>query len=236
MSDADRPDPENSIPLDDPSKAASDGSDKADVQVDEGDIFQSVPLTDEQLASVEQGATPADGYRPELPDHGVYLRWPANDNYWLHPEDVDQGLQWIPSRRVFRRERWDGEFYWLTYGKVTLRVRPSLWTVVRDVDLQVDEQVELLSRHGENDAGIYYIAEILYNPRFGMVEYFLRRDQLGIPQAFRREDLSPLHIDHQLRQGFYEHTEQTCDIPEDMELLDVGDLLDDGDEKLDTPP
>ncbi len=170
-------------------------------------------------------AKPAtDGYRPELPDWGVYLRWPTDDEGWIHPEDVELVRGLIPSRRVFCRTAWDGEYYQLHYGDVSFRVRPSMWIRVPDVDLEVGQQVELLSRNQHNDPGIFRIAGIYFVPATGEVEYALQNDELTLKRRFHRIDVAPLKIKHQLRQGYYEHPPATSNIPEDVELLDVGRL------------
>ncbi len=165
-------------------------------------------------------------YRPDLPDWGVYLRPPQAGTDWMHPEDVQTVQRFIPSPRVWRRSRWDGEYYWLHYGSLTVRVRPTLWQTVPDIDLNVGDQVELLSRCGVNDAGIYRVAEILYSTQRNEVEYYLQRERMPLGQAFHRDDLQPLVEQHQLRVDFYEHEPPKANLPDDLDLLDVGDLLD----------
>lgn len=166
----------------------------------------------------------AAGYRPALPDWGVYLRWPSDGDAWIHPEDVDLVRRLIPSRRVFRRSAWDGEFYQLHYGELTFRARPSMWVRVPDTDLEVGQQVELLSRHQENDPGIFRIAGIFFVPATSEVEYALLNDELTLKRRFSRADVKPLQVKHILRVGYYEHPPVTSDIPDDVELLDVGRL------------
>ncbi len=46
--------------------------------------------------------------RPELPDYGVFLRWPAAGTAWIHAEDRALVARWIPGNHVFRRESYDG--------------------------------------------------------------------------------------------------------------------------------
>lgn len=165
-----------------------------------------------------------DSYRPELPDWGVYLRWPNDGEAWIHPEDVGLVRRLIPSRRVFCRTAWDGEFYHLHYGELNFRVRPSMWVRVPDIDLEVGQQVELLSRHRQNDPGIFRIAGIFFVPTTGEVEYALQNDELTLNRRFCRIDLKPLRVTHELRPGNYEHPPVTSNIPDDVELLDVGRL------------
>ena len=166
----------------------------------------------------------SDSYRPALPDWGVYMRWPSDDEEWIHPQDLDVVRQLVPSRRVFRRAAWDGEFYLLHYGDLSFRVRPSMWVRVPDIDLEVGQQVELLSRHQKNDPGIYRIAGIFFVPTTGEVEYALQNDELTLKRKFCRTDLQPLRVKHQLREGYYEHPPVKSNIPDDVELLDVGRL------------
>lgn len=165
-------------------------------------------------------------YRPDLPDWGMFPRPPEAGLDWVHPDDVELAQKWIPSARIFRRSKWDGEYYWLHYGPHVLRLRPSLWTPTPPVDLEVDQQVELLARQGANDAGIFRISEILFNEGQHQIEFYLKRDELILSRAFEREDLQPLHEHHELRTGFYEHETPKLAAPDDLDTLDVGNLLD----------
>ena len=176
-----------------------------------------------------QSRTEADApavvsYRPELPDWGAYLRWPSNGDEWIHPQDIELVRRLIPSRRVFRRSQWDGEFYQLHYGETSFRVRPSMWVRVPDIDLEVEQQVELLSCQQQNDPGIYHIADIYFVPASGEIEYALQSDELRLKRKFRRDNLKPLYVKYQLRVGYYDHPPATASMPDDVELLDVGKL------------
>ncbi len=166
-------------------------------------------------------------YRPELPDWGVYLRWPLDGETWISAEDIAVARQLIPSRRVFKRFHWDGEYYHLSYGDHLVRVRPSLWTRVDQLDLAVGQQVELLHRHGENDPGVFRVHEILLSTCHERFEFYLLRDELVIEKAFTRDDLRPIHVSHNLRAGFYEHELPKSSKDGNSERLDVGDLLGD---------
>lgn len=180
---------------------------------------------DQPPATARGGGEVGDGYRPELPDWGVYLRWPQEGQQWIHEDDLEQALQMVPSDRVFCRYRWDGSFYWLKYGPAKIRVRPTLWLTVGNVDLSIGQQVEVLFRFGDNDPGIFELAEIRYLPRHGQVIYQVRRGDLLLAHEFSRSDLRPLHQPHVLRSGFYQHLPQKSVDPEDANRLDVGDLL-----------
>ncbi len=165
-----------------------------------------------------------DSYRPDLPDWGAYLRWPIDGDDWIHPQEVELVRRLIPSRRVFRRSQWDGEYYHLHYGETSFRVRPSMWVRVPDIDLDVGQQVELLSCHQQNDPGIYRIADIYFVPASGQFEYALQGEELRLEHNFSRDELRPLHVKYQLRAGYYDHPPATASIPDDVELLDVGKL------------
>jgi hypothetical protein len=97
---------------------------------------------------------------------------------------------------------------------------------VPSIDLEVGQQVELLHQLGRNDAGIYRVAEILYSPEQASIEYILTGDSLRIQRKFTRDDLRPLRVRYSLRSGFYRHEIPKAQIPTDVTLLDVGDLLD----------
>ena len=175
-------------------------------------------------------------YRPRLPDWGVYLRPPECGEEWIHPEDRPVAQALIPSRRILKRRKWDGEHYHLHYGGHRLRVRPTLWLQVPPVDLEVNQMVELLARLGANDAGIYRIADILYVPEAATIEFHLRRDELVIERTFSRDDLRPLEVHYELRSGYYAHPVPASKPPADIELLDVGDLLGEPEPQSDAKP
>ncbi len=163
-------------------------------------------------------------YRPDLPDWGVYLRWPVAGEAWIHSDDREIAAQLLPSPRVLRRVHWDGQYYHLRYGTLQLRVQPSMWLSVPAVDLEVGQQVELLSRANHNDPGIYRIADILYSVQSQSIDYYLYGDSLKLEKRFSRADLCPLQVKHYLRVGYYQHRPPTADIPDDVELLNVGEL------------
>lgn len=164
-------------------------------------------------------------YRPDLPDWGVYFRWPDNGDEWICDADLKHAERLLPSLRVFKRDEWDGEFYHLRYGEITIRVRPSMWTSVPSVDIGVGQQVELLERHGENDPGIFRIHDIWYSLTKQECEFTLGRNDMPLAKRFSRKDLRPIFVQHHLRSGFYEHAQPKSNLPNDLERLDVGDLL-----------
>jgi hypothetical protein len=167
-----------------------------------------------------------ENLRPNLPDWGVYLRWPENGQAWIHPDDISIVVEMIPSHRVYQRMAWDGAYYTLKYGSITFRVKPSMWLRVPAIDLQVGEQIELLSNFSENDAGIFHIRDILFNPVSGEIEYRLQHSNMPIPRSFSRDDLKPIHVDHQLRRSDFSHPPQSSIAFKNVNNLDVGNLSD----------
>ncbi len=163
-------------------------------------------------------------YRPELPDWGAYLTWPITGDDWIHPDDRELANRLLPSPRVFRRHNWDGEYYHLNYGQLQLRVQPSMWVSVPAVDLSVGQQVEVMYRDGLNDPGIFHISDIFYVPMRNEVEFCVHGVSLKSNRRYLRDDLRPLHIQHHLRIGHYLHETPKANIPDDVEMLNVGDL------------
>jgi hypothetical protein len=163
---------------------------------------------------------------PELPDWGVYLRWPTDGQSWICSADLSMALQLIPSRRIFRRTRWDRTYYQLEYGKHTIRVRPSMWLKVAPIDLTVGQKVELRSHFGLNDAGIYTIADILLARGSNEVEYHLNSCSMRLPKSFRRSDLKPLHVTYVFRPSDFANSTPKSTTPSSVDLLQVGQLTD----------
>ncbi len=139
--------------------------------------------------------------RPELPDFGVYQHWPEPGEGWIHPDDRSLVVSWIPGPKVFKRTAWDGEYYTLEYGATKFRVKPSLWLKVQPVDLEIGQQVEVLSRFGKNDPGIYRIVDILLSGTTRQIEFWVQHLDLTLPHPFSRDDLQPVHVTHHLRQS-----------------------------------
>lgn len=163
-------------------------------------------------------------YRPELPDFGVYPKWPMPGEEWIHPEDRQAAGKLAPSQRVFRRHKWDGEYYWLEYGEQSYRVKPSMWLPVPAVDLRVGEQVEVLQSKGDHDPGIFHVADIFFNLQLREVEFFLRRGEMRLASPFQRQALRPLHVKHRLRERTFEFKPPRDLTPESVELLNVGEV------------
>lgn len=163
-------------------------------------------------------------YRPDLPDFGVYARWPAPGISWIHPHDVSTAVRLIPSQRVFERVRFDDSYYHLRYGSLRLRVRPSMWTRVPQLDARVGDQVELLSDFGRFDPGIATITDVFANYSHGGFEFVVRRGNMKLPHRLERDHFRVLTKRYCLRSGHFDHQPARFCPPADIELLDVGNL------------
>ncbi len=136
---------------------------------------------------------------PTMPDCGAYLVWPCEGIQWIHPEDVEQVEKWIPSSRVFRRHSFDGVYYHLQYGLVSVRVKPTMWRRVDDEGFSVGERVEVLSHFQENDPCLGTIKEMRLDKPSGRIVYTIASRELPLPRPFFAADLASLERKPQLR-------------------------------------
>ncbi|MEM8734937.1 MAG: hypothetical protein AAGG44_11975, partial [Planctomycetota bacterium] len=151
----------------------------------------------QQTASQDE----AISYRPDMPDWGAFLRWPEDGEQWVCDDDIATVRELVPSRRVWKRVDWKDGFYHLSYGETDVRVRPTMWTAAPATDLEVGQQVEVLSKQGENDPGIFRIRDILITKCLTACEYVLQRDGMPLEHRFQRSDLRPTYVKYDLRSG-----------------------------------
>lgn len=151
-----------------------------------------------------------DGMRPDLPDCGAYLRWPEEGVEWIREADRILAQELLPSRRVWKRTDWDGEFYRLEYGATVIYVRPSLWTRVPMEKAEIGNQVEVLSRHGLHEPKIGTIVGKWYLPDRGAIQYqVLHRDHVD-PFEYSLDDFQVLSAHPQLREPTTQHPIPKC--------------------------
>lgn len=134
-----------------------------------------------------------------FPKFGCYPHWPESGTDWIHPDDVDQANELLPSYRVLRRDRFDGEFYHHTYGAFRLRFRPAMWLEIRGEDIVVGDQIELQSRDGENEPAIGRIVEIFFQPKTQSITYHVQTRDYVLPKPFSLDDFVCLTSHPQLR-------------------------------------
>lgn len=129
---------------------------------------------------------------PVLPDYGCILRWPSEDAEFIHPEDQEVALRCFPSERVFRREKFDGEYYHYCYGQVTFRLRPVMWYKVRDDGIDVGDQVETIGIGLERDRFVAQVWGVYYIRRKGRIVYRLKRGDQEVPRLYTADELRVL--------------------------------------------
>ena len=122
---------------------------------------------------------------------GVYPWWPAEDDSWIHPDDVELCYRLIPSPRVFRREFLDQQYNRLTYGELILRVRPTMWLEVPTDGYLVGDRVEIRSEMGRRRPAIARIEDIFFCRRQQRLEYYLSVQSNRISEPFELTQFQP---------------------------------------------
>ena len=122
---------------------------------------------------------------------GIFPWWPEDGIDWIHPDDVATARQLVPSTRVLRRERRSGRFAHLFYGETRVRVRPTLWHLVRSEGLEVGDWIEIRSHMGRNLPGLGVIREVRYDRHTSQLYYRIARHGMLLPKHFAAEDLRP---------------------------------------------
>ena len=143
---------------------------------------------------------------PDMPDCGVYLVWPQDGTDWIHPDDVAQVSDWIPSNRVWRRSKFEEGFYRLHYGDHSIRVKPTMWHRVEDQGYSVGDRVEILGRFLENEPCVGRIVEMRFDKRSGRIHYHIATRDLILPRPFLAEDLRALDQKVNLRTSDFDTT------------------------------
>jgi hypothetical protein len=162
---------------------------------------------------------------PVLPDYGCIFRWPVDGVDFIHPEDQEVALRCFPSERVFRREKFDGEYYHYRYGDVTFRLRPVMWLKVREEGIDVGDQVETIGVGLERDRFVAQVWGMYYLRRKGRMVYRLRRGEQEAPRLYTSDELKSLTDKSKIeaREGIYPspqwkgETDQRLAFPDEKE-------------------
>jgi hypothetical protein len=125
-------------------------------------------------------------------EYGVYLWWPGDGQAAFHPDDRKLATKLIPSRRVFLREDYQDGYTVLVYGSHRLRIRPSLFLPVEAEGLDIGDQVQVLSRCGQNRPFIGYVVHRLWHIRAKRIEYLVRREDRTVRRLYLAEDLEAI--------------------------------------------
>lgn len=153
----------------------------------------SATLTDAELQQFRLSPSPLK----TLPQYGVFQWWPADPNLWAHPNDTETIRQFVPGRRVFRRdvseEYSDRElgFVVYQYGEVRFRAKPILWRQIEPGFFRRGDFVEVKSRSGKTRPRIARILEILWDRHTRSIEYILVSRNMRIGRTYYGEELRP---------------------------------------------
>ena len=153
----------------------------------------SASLTQVELKKYRPISTPLK----MLPQYGVFLWWPADPNLWAHPNDSETIRQFVPGRRIFRREASkeysDRElgFVVYQYGDVQFRAKPILWREIEPGTFRPGDFVEVKSRSGKTRPQIARISEILWDPHARRIEYILSSRNMRIRRKYDAKELRP---------------------------------------------
>jgi hypothetical protein len=126
------------------------------------------------------------------PIYGCFTRWPVDGTSWLHPDDVHVMLTLIPSDRIFCRRWLGGEYSQLTYGRFTIRARPTLWQVVRPGQYQVGDLVQIRSQMMQQEPGLAFVREVFWNRHTAAAWYELEQREMILPHRFHESQLRPV--------------------------------------------
>ncbi len=129
---------------------------------------------------------------PVLPDYGCIFRWPQDGVEFIHPDDREVALRCFPSERVFRREKFDGEYYHYCYGEVNFRLKPVMWLKVKEEGFDVGDQVETVGVGLERDRFVAQIWGVYYLRRKGRLVYRLRRGDQEVPHLYTSDEIKQL--------------------------------------------
>ncbi len=123
------------------------------------------------------------------PTYGVFLWWPAEGDDWIHPDDLELARQLIPGPRVFRRVDAEDGYATITYGDLSLRIRPSMWLEVKPEGYEIGDLVEIKSSGGQQDPMVAHIHDIFWDNQQRRIEYVLQQDGRNLEKTLTSEDL-----------------------------------------------
>ncbi|HEY1597962.1 MAG TPA: hypothetical protein VGG64_00060 [Pirellulales bacterium] len=126
------------------------------------------------------------------PPYRVYPWWPEDGNAWIHPDDVRLARRLIPSNRVFRRVGREGPYLVLSYGKLRLRVKPTLRQAIDGDGFDLGDTVEVCSLVGKNRPLVATIRDMHWNARSRAIQYRLCRRNMTLARRYMAEDLRPV--------------------------------------------
>jgi hypothetical protein len=126
------------------------------------------------------------------PTYRVYPWWPDDGDGWVHPDDVRLARRLIPGTRVYRYVGREGPYTLLSYGKIRLRVKPTLRQDVPGDGLDLGDRVEVCSRMGKNRPLVATISDMRWNARYRVIQYRLRSRNMTLARRYMADDLRPV--------------------------------------------
>ncbi|MEL6105284.1 MAG: hypothetical protein AAFU85_04575 [Planctomycetota bacterium] len=148
---------------------------------------------------------------PPLPDYGCFERWPEDGQSLIHPDDVSTAVDLVPSPRVLRRFHFDGTYYHYSYGRMTFRLRPAMWSRIAHEGLDIGDQIETTGLGMERDHFVATIWGMYYVRRKGCILYRLRRAGRVVPKLFAGNQIRLVHDKSTVRPGNTEYPEPRWD-------------------------
>lgn len=148
---------------------------------------------------------------PTFPDYGCFLRWPAEGQGFIHPDDVPVVSQLLPSPRVVKRLSFDDTYYHYCYGQQRFRLRPAMWLPVRSEGIDVGDQIETKGLGFERERFVASIWGMYYIKRKGCILYRLRRADRVVPDLYSADQLRVLTRKARVRQGTSQHPQPRWD-------------------------
>ena len=143
--------------------------------------------------------------RPELPDYGTFPRWPDDGSAWIHPDDRAIVMQMIPGERIFRRDRWDGTFYYYSYGDSHFRLKPCMWLPLTNEGVDIGDLVETIGLGMERELFVGHVVDAIYSAEEGRCVYRLSRGRSIDDRLYGRDELQVLTDKTKLREGMTIH-------------------------------
>ncbi len=143
--------------------------------------------------------------RPELPDYGAFLRWPGDGSAWIYPDDRAIVMRMIPGERVFRRHRFDGNYYHYQYGETRFRLQPCMWLPIPGEGVDIGDLVETIGFALERELFVGTVLEALFVEGEGRVLYRIDNGGAIEDRLYSREEFKVLTNKLSLRVSGNEH-------------------------------
>jgi hypothetical protein len=80
-------------------------------------------------------------------------------------------------------------------------------------DIEIDDQVEVLSQLGQVEPLIGQVSEKMYDPHQGRIYYLLRNREVQLTREYFYHELLRLNMRPQLREPSFEHQPQRLGMP-----------------------